>query len=376
MRLDMRNSSVASTLKQMALQNISEVGEEITFTEVVSENETVLNVLLAKCNGLYTTIANFQENNQTIESNPLAQAAMIESFSLIHMLRQLITQQKMILNFAFEEEGPNGRKQLKKVEQSYESLISQDLITANKRGVFLRDKIKHLADDSLMQGISTKFYAIQNADSVPVIPENKVWEKIQSLTWFDLKGSEKPKGNKVEKSFNKNLYSIYIKKEKNEGKGFFQRYYGNLAFNNGWLWEWFSKMVISKQELLANIYYASDGEAIDLFFNADEVERDSLEGWKGGDYEGPIEYQQYQAKYQNQKLMNINSILTVLFELKTILSTARTKNGRIKKEGVKRFQDMFLSSDGTEQYLKSQEIHLQEIFKGLNQKININLKAT
>lgn len=375
MYLNMSKTSTGETLKQMALQDISKAGEEQVFTEITSETTTVLDALINKCNILYEKVNAFYSKKQTVKDNPTAQAALVESFSLLHMLRQLATQQKMILNFAFEENGLDGKKQLKKVEQDYESLISQDLITATKQGVYLRDKIKRLADEALIQRINTKTYDIQTAGTEDIISEGKVWEKIQTLTWFNLKGITRKAGTKVEKNFNKNLYGVYTSTQ-TENKPFFQRYYGGLAFNNGWLWEWFSEMVVRKQELLIDIYYAPDGKAIDLFFSADNVKRDNLKGLRGGDYQGATPYQQYQAKYQNQKLMSITDILTSLSTLQKLLSNAKTKKGRIKKDGIKQLQDMFLSSNVTEQFLEAQEKHLEEICRGLNQKINANLKIT
>lgn len=372
MRLDMRNSSVESALKQMALQDISKAGREKIFAGIVFENETVLDTLLGKCNNLWTIINAFRGTSDGVKEHPMAQAAMVESFSLIHMLRQLVTQQEMILNFAFEVDQPGGGKQLRKVEQSYESLIKQDLLTATKEGVFLRDSIKRLADDSLIQEIGNKFYEIQNAESVSTVAESKVWEKIQTLTWFDIEGyNSKPRtsediewvGNKFVKKFNHNLIGKFGE------NNYFQRYYNGLAFNRGWLWEWFSEMVVHNQQLLNDIFYSSDEMAVSLFFNADEVERDTLPGWKGGDYQGNTERQQYQAKYENQKLMSIESILTVLSELIGILSMIKMKNQRIKEWGVKELQELFLSSNAIGQILDSSSAHVQKILEGLEQKV-------
>lgn len=89
-----------------------------------------------------------------------------------------------------------------------------------------------------------------------------------------------------------------------------------MAFNNGWLWEWYNKILYggSDENYLSVNDSIMNGSLRPIMFGADYTP-----GTKEGDFQD-LYGRQIQSKYNNQKIISYNNIRRIIYELEIALN--------------------------------------------------------
>lgn len=118
---------------------------------------------------------------------------------------------------------------------------------------------------------------------------------------------------------------------------------GLMAFNNGWLWEWYNKILYGESEIeyLDTTKSLMIGSLRPIILGPDYIP-----GTKEGDFQD-LYGRQIQSKYGNQKIISYNNIRHIIYDLEQSLTTYLADSNNTSQKLVDVLQEHFFPESAT-----------------------------
>lgn len=239
---------------------------------------------------------------------------MVYGAQLIYLLRTFIQEEEIVFHMASKDR--NGK---------YESsaFISQSQILANLSAT----KKTAIGVSNILQ---KELISKNQTNELFNIKRKNMWNRVEylaearylkgkNINKIDMKKANAKKAHWAYQSQKKDTL-VYLKFAGNQivkyydldGKG--QRE-SLMHFNNGWLWEWYNKILYGGNDLQYNEVSNSLtlGSLRPIMFGPDYTP-----GTKEGDYQD-LQKRQIQSKYANTKIISYNNIRHIIYDLEKAL---------------------------------------------------------
>ena len=254
-------------------------------------------------------------------SNEEEQQLMIYGAQLIYLIRQFIQEEEILFHMATKTNDG-------KYETS--AFIPQKEILKNLS-----------ATKKTAIGVSTamqKFLIKNNQNNLLEFKRKNLWQRVEylaearyitgkNINKIDMRKSGAKRAHWAYQSQKKDI-QVYLKFAGNQVVKYYDVNNSGtrdslLAFNNGWLWEWYNSI----------LYGGEDNEYLIM---TDAIQRGSIKyviqkpdftpGTKEGDFQDLLG-RQIQSKYGNEKIISFNNIRHIIFDLEIAL-TNYMQNGQ------------------------------------------------
>lgn len=254
-----------------------------------------------------------RENNISQE---LEKELMVYGTQLIYLLRTFIHNET--ITFHMSSRSKNGSYSASALVPQSEILKSLSAVSSKSIGV----------TTEVQKGLINKY----KFNTAFQIKRKNLWQQVEYLAtpWIDTKTSKAIEIKKKKdgsphlayQSLKKDIM-VYIAYHGN-GENNYTKYYDMtesgtkdslMVFNNGWLWEWYNKILqgFSEEDYLNANMSIENGSLRPIMLGADYTP-----GTKEGDFQD-MYGRQIQSKYANSKIISFNNIRHVIYDLERAL---------------------------------------------------------
>lgn len=196
--------------------------------------------------------------------------------------------------------------------------------------------------------------AIESFDSNNVSDLSYLWSKVVNAATFDWdEGYSEKKMYTTSRRAKRYVYrkpnpdlNVWVRYYTRQKKRYLTHYYdkGNfdlVAYNHGWLYEWFQEYMQDRQNALAlQAAFATSATPLEDLMSG--VSRENIAGFKGGDYIDALG-RQVQAKLGNKRIISFKSIETVINNILSIIQFYETnvKSASNAQQMAQKFANLF-----------------------------------
>lgn len=318
---------------------------QIAIDEIVEDENVTTNaeMLLKLCQLITSQIDIVLYRNSYNRGNDISdtdeQKLMIFATQLIYSLRTFIHNEEITFHMASRTD--RGSYEASAFIPQSEILRSLSAVTSKAIGV-----------SNIVQKKLINQYQYNTAFR---IHRRNLWNQVESLAspFVDFKTSHKIEINSNDdiphyayQSLKQDIM-VYIAFYGKNGKNY-TKYYDMdgagqvsslMGFNNGWLWEWYNKILYggSNEEYLVVNDSIMSGSLRPIILRPD-----STPGTKEGDFKD-LQNRQIQSKYNNEKIISYNNIRHIIYDLENALVQYIAEGKSMSKNLISILQEHFFS---------------------------------
>lgn len=278
---------------------------------ITSQIDIVIKKHYFRSSGTYVNLYNRKNDIDEAQEEKL----MVFGAQLIYALRKFINKEEIIFHMATR----TSKKSYKASAFVSQSEIMSQLSAVSKKAVGVSTAIKN-------DLINKNQY-----NAINKIKRQNLWTQVEYLAepWVDFETSNKIDVNRKEGephwayqslkrdmmvyiSFHGKNANNYIKYYDKTGQGSLDSL---MVFNNGWLWQWYNKVLYGGTD---EEYLWVNDSIMSGSLRPIIMEPDYVRGTKEGDFQD-LYKRQIQSKYDNNKIISYNNIRHVIYELQVSL---------------------------------------------------------
>lgn len=266
------------------------------------------------------------------------QKLMIFATQLIYTLRTFMMEEDIIFHMASKtKEGQYAASAFVPQSEILRSLSAVSKKAIGVSNIIQKDLVNKHKNDTRF-AISRKNLWNQVEDlATPQIDEQKSHK-------IEMKKSKDGSPHYAYQSLKRDMM-VYILYHGNKGN--YTKYYDQngdgrkeslMVFNNGWLWEWYNKILYSGSDM--EYLYVNDS-IMNGSLKPIMMTPDYIRGTKQGDFQ-MASGQQIQSKYNNTKIISYNNIRQVIYELKIGLEQYLIEKSQSSEKLLNTLQEHFI----------------------------------